>query len=238
MKPKSIAGYQRWTDLTFLHWQVDPQQIQNLLPDGLMVETFDGAAWMAIVPFSMERVRPWWSPAVPGISWFLETNVRTYVRHESGQSAVWFFSLDANHRLAVWVARSFWHLNYQFAQMSMSVTDGSAAYSGKRPGESSAGYNITAGIDYQAQLTTAEPGSLEHFLFERYHLLAERPDGRFYCSMVHHEPYRYLPLTDVDVSQTLTSAAGCDMSVDQPPDHAAFSPGVDVVVSPLKLVEG
>jgi len=105
--PKNIAGYQSWSDLTFLHWRIEPESIQKLLPPGLTVETFDHSAWVGIVPFSMEKVRPWWAPAVPGISWFLETNVRTYVRHTNGDTGVWFFSLDANSRLAVRVARTF-----------------------------------------------------------------------------------------------------------------------------------
>ena len=92
---KTISGYQNWRHLVFLHWRVNPQQLQTHLPPGLTIETFDGSAWLALVPFAMENVRPWWSPSVPGISWFLETNLRTYVRHESGLSAVWFFSLDA-----------------------------------------------------------------------------------------------------------------------------------------------
>ncbi|MFZ9792062.1 MAG: DUF2071 domain-containing protein, partial [Gemmataceae bacterium] len=75
MHNENTAGYQRWSDLTFLHWRVPVDAIQVHLPRGLAVETFDGSAWIGLVPFSMERVRPWWSPPVPGISWFLETNI-------------------------------------------------------------------------------------------------------------------------------------------------------------------
>ena len=113
------SGYQTWTNLLFSHWRVPPETLQTLLPDGLMVETFDGDGWLGMVPFAMEKVRPWWFPAVPGISWFLETNLRTYVTLPDGRSGVWFFSLDATKRLAVRVARRFWNLPYFDADLSL-----------------------------------------------------------------------------------------------------------------------
>lgn len=231
-----IVGSQTWTDLLFAHWKIDPNQMQSLLPEGLTVDTFDDAAWLALVPFSMERVRPWWSPAVPGISWFLETNVRTYVRHESGQSGVWFFSLDANHRLAVAVARRFWHLNYVHSELAMSVLDGRLSYSGKRSRNPDISYQVTAEVDRDAELQTADPGSLEHFLLERYRLFAVRPDGRLLTGQVHHEPYQFVPVQSADIQQSLTAAAGLPIAEQTRPDHLAYSPGVDVKVSAIHLI--
>ncbi len=231
-----IVGYQSWRSLLFAHWRIDPAKMQALLPRGLTVDTFDGSAWLAVVPFSMERVRPWWSPPVPGISWFLETNVRTYVKHESGQTGVWFFSLDANHRLAVEVARRFWHLNYVFSAMQMSTQNGELAFRGQRPNEEYGSYDIKAEVDPDSQLKVAEQGTLEYFLLERYHLFAQRPNGSFFCGQVHHEPYEFQSLLSANISQTLTAAAGLPISSETKPDHLAFSPGVDVKVSPLSEV--
>ncbi|MEZ6127776.1 MAG: DUF2071 domain-containing protein [Planctomycetaceae bacterium] len=231
--PSKTAGYQTWRNLLFLHWRVTPERIQSLLPEGLTVDTFDGSAWLAVVPFSMERVRPWWSPAVPGISWFLETNVRTYVKHGNGQTGVWFFSLDANHRLAVTVARRFWHLNYVYSQMSLSFGADRLTYSGNRAFSEIGRYEITADIAPSKPLTTAAPGTLEHFLLERYHLFARQPNGRFLCGQVHHEPYQYQPIANANVTQTLTHAAQCPIAAEHAPDHMAWSPGVNVRVSPL-----
>ena len=116
------AGYHRWAKLTFLHWRVAAETLQPLLPSGLRILQFDGSAWLGVVPFSMERIHPGWSPPVPGISWFLETNVRTYVIDEHGVSGVWFFSLDANQRLAVSIARTFWHLPYRLATLALEFS--------------------------------------------------------------------------------------------------------------------
>lgn len=229
-----IAGYQSWRNLLFIHWRVNADAIQALLPDGLTIETFDGAAWVGLVPFSMERVRPWWSPPVPGVSWFLETNVRTYVRHVSGQTGVWFFSLDANHRLAVSVARRFWNLNYVLSDLQLKLDGGQIRCTGNRIHLPDADYNIAAEIDTAAQLTQAAEGSLDHFLLERYHLFARRPDGKFFVGQVHHEPYSYRPVTSLQLKQTMLAANGCDMTDDKAPDHITFSPGVDVIVSPLE----
>lgn len=231
-EPK-IVGYQKWRKLLFLHWRVDPSALQETLPAGLTVETFDGSAWLAVVPFSMEAVRPWWSPPVPGISWFLETNVRTYVRHDNGQSAVWFYSLDANHRLAVRVARRFWHLNYRAARLRLEGTSQRQRFAG-RLNDGTADYDIVANLSERTAPRVADSGSLEEFLLERYHLLARRPDGRFLCGQVHHLPYEWVPVEHVEVNQSLTDQVG--FSLNQPPDHAAYSAGVDVQVSPLQLV--
>jgi uncharacterized protein len=99
--PERAIGFQRWRDLLFMHWRVPAEQLQSVIPAPLQLETFDGSAWIGLVPFAMRDVRPWWSPAVAGISNFLETNVRTYVVHPETGPGVWFFSLDATSRLAV-----------------------------------------------------------------------------------------------------------------------------------------
>ena len=234
----AILGYQSWRHLLFIHWRMAAADLQPLLPDGLEIETFDGSAWLAVVPFSMERVRPWWSPPVPGISWFLETNVRTYVRHRSGQNGVWFISLDANHRLAVAIARRIWHLNYVFAKLQMRIEhSGKAAYSGMRHRQSG-NYAVEVHVDRSVESSTAEPGTLDEFLLERYHLITRRPDGTFMVGQVHHGPYRFFPVAVAGVVQTLTTAQGCSVELNREPDHIVYSPGVDVGISALRACSG
>ena len=92
---------QRWSGLLFLHWPVEISLIQKRLPPGLHVDTFDGQAWLGVVPFFMQRVRPIGLPPVPWLSWFLELNVRTYVHDDAGNPGVWFFSLDCDQPVAV-----------------------------------------------------------------------------------------------------------------------------------------
>ncbi len=140
----SIAGYHVWTNLLFVHWRVPAAEIQRLLPRELTVDTYDGSAWVGLVPFYMSWVRPWWAPALPGLSFFCETNVRTYVHRRGEQPGVWFFGLEASNSIAVQVARRYWHLNYHYASMSLRRQGERVAYRCQRhwPGLRGAGTNI------------------------------------------------------------------------------------------------
>src|ERR1035437_8672939 len=109
---------QRWNDLLFAHWPVAAPQIAQLLPDGLQVDTFQGSAWIGVVPFWLDRIKIRGVPTIPGTRSFPDLNLRTYVRDEqTGTPGVYFFSLDASNLLAVGVARSVFHLPYYWAEM-------------------------------------------------------------------------------------------------------------------------
>ena len=224
---RSHVMLQRWEKLIFLHWRWDADEIQRTLPPGLFVDTFQGDAWLAIVPFYMRGIRPRFLPAVPGISDFLELNVRTYVHDEAGRPGVWFYSLDCNQPLAVWTARTFFCLPYQHARMQTRESSW-IDYTCHRRGESAAShfrYQISDGTHH------AEPGSLEFFLAERY-LLFAHTSRSIRCGQVHHVPY---PLADVKLDgwdvNPLLQAGFADPQ--RPPDHLIGSPGVDVRVYPL-----
>ena len=235
------AGYQRWTALTFLHWQVPKDVLQKQLPQGLTLDTYKGNAWLGVVPFSMERVRPWWSPPVPGISWFLETNVRTYVRGPAGEPGVWFFSLDANQRLAVEIARRIWNLPYRWAKLRLATRETHtesrrtqfAEYSGTRRESPAADYKIEIAADLN-ELKPADPDTLEYFLVERYLLFCEDSRRRLFSGRVHHEPYRICPIFRQQIQQSLTNPVLDGDPLPNHAEHAAWSPGVDVRISPLQ----
>ncbi|MDP4593007.1 MAG: hydantoinase B/oxoprolinase family protein, partial [Beijerinckiaceae bacterium] len=114
--------FRQWRDLLFLHWEYPVEAIQATLPNGLFVDTFAGKAYLGVVPFFMQKIRPRFLPAVPGISDFMELNLRTYVHDKAGVPGVWFYSLDANQWMAVQIARRFFHLPYEYAKMKSSRT--------------------------------------------------------------------------------------------------------------------
>lgn len=219
--------YQRWTELAFLHWRWDPAALQRTLPPGLVVDTFQGEGWLAIVPFFMRDIRPRFCPTVPGISNFLELNVRTYVRDAQGRHGVWFYSLDCNQPIAVWTARTFFHLPYRHARMSAKRADEWIDYACRRRGESA-----ESRFRYRVASTSrpAEPGTLAFFLAERYLLFAPTPGG-IRCGQVHHVPY---PLADLELEAwdaNPLAQAGFG-SPDRPPDHLLGASGVSVRVYP------
>ena len=114
-------GYQNWRNLLFLHWPVEVAQLRPLVPDALQLDLYEGQAFVGVVPFAMEGVRPRWLP--PSLAFaFLETNVRTYVVHND-RPGVFFLSLDAAHSPAVWAARKFWGLPYFRADMEMQLAE-------------------------------------------------------------------------------------------------------------------
>ena len=181
--------FQEWKKLLFLHWKIEPDILAAELPEGLHLDTHDGDAWIGVVPFFMRNIRPRFLPTVPGISNFLELNVRTYVTDRDGTPGVWFFSLDANQRLACFLGRSLFKLAYRDAAMTADEQDGWISYSALRHGECEpAAYRYRG----SGKARAAEPGSLEFFLVERYLLYSHcRKTGRFFRGRVHHPPYQF-----------------------------------------------
>lgn len=195
------VGYQRWNRLLFLHWETDPAEIERKLPPGLHVDTHDGRAYVGIVPFYMERIRPANLPPLPWLSWFLELNVRTYVHDDQGRPGVYFYSLDCNQPVAVRLARRFFHLPYFHAMMVAHRQEHHIRYTCQREGCAD-----IASFEWadKGPMHFAEPGTLEFFLVERYLLFTARPDGSLIRGQVHHEPYRIGP---AEVSQFSTLPA-------------------------------
>ncbi|HRE06171.1 MAG TPA: DUF2071 domain-containing protein [Opitutaceae bacterium] len=233
VRPASGAVmYQRWRHLLFLHWSWDAAELQASLPPGLIVDTFQGQAWLAAVPFWMDRVRPRFLPPVPGLSWFLELNLRTYVHTADGTPGVWFYSLDCNQPLAVRIARQLFSLPYVWARQSgVRPTDKvpTTRFTSTRPGSSTNRFAYEQG----GPLFHAAPGSLEYFLAERYLLFSRRRNGTLASGRVWHTPYPLAPARVHEADVALFADNGFKTPL-RPADHAMVSPGVDVTIFPLR----
>lgn len=226
---RHAAMYQRWTDLLFLHWRWDPADLRARLPAGLHLDTCDGDAWLGVVPFFMERIRPRFLPPLPWVSWFLEMNVRTYVFDEHGTPGVWFFSLDCNQPIAVRVARRFFGLPYFDATMRARRAASGIDYECRRSMEQQ-----PCAFEYSLHdsLPRPEPGSLEFWLVERYALFASTTRG-LRLGQVEHAPY---PLARPAVARFSALPLLWDgfAMPDRAPDHVAASRGVDVRIGALE----
>lgn len=230
-----VAMHQNWRELLFLHWKIDPAVIQATLPPNLYVDTYDDAAWLGLVPFLMRDIRPPHLPSFPPISNFLEMNVRTYVHDEHGRPGVWFYSLDANQPLAVFVAQTFFFLPYLWANMSDRRENGLIHYQCHR--KKTPGNEVTK-IVYRGgeALPKPEPGSFEYFLVERYLLYSYREKtNRLYTGRVYHTPYPVREAVVEKVVPTVLHQAGFSID-DTPPDHALYSDGVDVDLFALEAM--
>jgi len=222
---------QRWAGLLFLHWPVDPAAIAGRLPPGLHVDTHEGKAWLGIVPFFMERVRPVCLPPLPWLSWFMELNVRTYVHDAAGNPGVWFFSLDCNQPLAVEIARRAFHLPYEHAAMQRRCEHDRIHYTSRRKCEGAR----DAVFDYRlpSDASPASEGSLEWFLVERYLLFSANPDGGLYCGRVHHKPYNIAPAICGEWSTEPLRNNGFPEPAGPPVSSLVAAP-VDVRIHPLR----
>jgi len=156
---------QSWHDLLFAHWRIDAALLRRQIPAVLSIDTFDGSAWIAVVPFRMSGVRPRLAPAVPGLSAFPELNVRTYVTAE-GKPGVWFFSLDAASVIAVAAARATFHLPYFRARMSCTTQGDEVTYSSVRMDPPTPAAELSAKYGPIGPVELASRGSLEHWLSE------------------------------------------------------------------------
>ncbi|MBV9217385.1 MAG: DUF2071 domain-containing protein [Acidobacteria bacterium] len=177
--------YQSWGSLLFIHWLYNAEELADLIPKGLSIDTFEGNAYVGITPFTLWNVRPILTPPLPWLSEFNELNVRTYV-HLDGEPGVYFFSLDANRILPVLAARNFFHLPYKAAEIELIREGRWVDYRAERTEKPRAAFAARWMED--PEIFHAVPNSLEFFLTERYALFTEH-EGELYSCRIHHEAW-------------------------------------------------
>jgi uncharacterized protein len=182
----------RWHDLLFMHWPVPRETLRSLIPPALELDTFDGQCWIGIVPFRMSGVRARWTPPLPWLSAFLELNVRTYVTC-GGKPGVWFFSLDAANPVAVRGARWSYHLPYFDARMDLTREDEAINYTSRRTHRGAPAAEFAAQYRPAGSIYASQPGTIDHWLTERYCLYTARDDHRVYRGEIHHASWPLQP---------------------------------------------
>lgn len=203
----------RWMHLLFIHWPVPLSMLRPLVPDALEIDTHDGQAWIGLVPFTMRDVRHTWWPPIPTMHHFHECNVRTYVRN-GDRAGVWFFSLDAASRLAVFGARRFWNLNYVHSRISLDRDGDVVQYRVKRVREP----NITMQCAWRAgaPCELSQNGQLANFLTERYSMYSMDRRGRLLRGDIWHEPWRLREAELLELDDDLVASAGVRVGEAQP----------------------
>ena len=214
---------QTWSNLLFAHWQVPVAQLRELIPPELEIDTFEGSAWIGVVPFEL-RIRPRFLPVIPRLAAFPEINVRTYVK-ANGKAGVWFFSLDATSAVAVRAARWGFNLPYFDARMTCTETDGAIHYDSHRTGT-----NTVADFKGLYEPTSdpffAQPDSLDAWLTERYCLYATSKSGTISRTEVHHAQWPLQHARCQIELNTMTAPVGLDL-VGEPLLH--FAKRIEVV---------
>jgi hypothetical protein len=219
---------QVWHDLLFAHWPLPPEQVSKVIPEQLPLDTFAGKAWVGIVPFHMSGVRQRFVPPLPGVSSFPELNVRTYVTLHN-QPGVYFFSLDAANLSAVWAARAFYKLPYFHARMQV-CTDTEIRYHSvrlhpPRPAVFRGCYRPVADIELRP------PGSLEHWLTERYCLYTVA-HGKVFRGEIHHLQWPLQNAKAAIEENSMAAPAGLLLPQMDPLCH--FARRLEVLIWPLR----
>jgi uncharacterized protein YqjF (DUF2071 family) len=212
---------QEWQDLAYIHWRYPIEEIQALLPAGVEVDSFDGSAWVGLIPFSMRNIGLPRTPAVPYFGSFPEVNVRTYVRR-NGIPGVWFFSLDVNRFLPALVARVSYFLPYCWGKASNKRTDTTLETEVRRRWPSRASTSIRVSIGEPIE----NPDDLAVFLSARWGLYSRGLGKGVRYAPVDHERWPLWSAKLESLNDTLLSAAGLSAPVGDP--HVMFSPGVSV----------
>ncbi len=219
---------QTWHDLLFAHWPVEAGTLRQLVPLELSLDTFEGHCWVGIAPFYMSHIHAHGLPPLPGLSHFPELNVRTYVT-VGDKPGVYFFSLDAANRPAVWAGRRFYCLPYFHARMSVEARESWITYESRRAGEAQFRGRYRA----ISEVRLREKGSLENWLTERYCLYTTK-GSRVYRAEIHHQRW---PLQDAEAEievNSMASAAG--ITLPQSPPLLHFARRLEVLIWRLQKI--
>ncbi len=220
---------QRWTEVTFLHWRVDPRVVEPYMPAGCFPDVVDGSAWVGLIAFQMSRSSFFGGPSIPWLGNFPEVNVRLYSIDEKGHRGVVFLSLEASHFIPVLIARAAFGLKYQWAAMKLENRDGKVAYLTKRHGQPDAASHIIVRPNRDSganAAVAADPISI--FLTARWGFHESHFGHTIYCRN-HHEPWPLQHAEVVYFKDGLLAAAGLEGLADRVPDSVLYSPGVTTV---------
>ena len=185
---------QTWEDLVFAHWPLPIELLRRVVPAVIPLDTFDGQAWLGVTPFKVGVIRPRGFPHIPRVSEFNEINVRTYTTID-GKPGIWFLSLDASSRLAVIAARRTYRLPYFHAAIALRRHGSAIDFSTHRTSLDGPPAELTARYQPTGPVRIAAPGTLEHFLSERYCLYNLDQHQHIYRADIHHPPWPLQPAT-------------------------------------------
>jgi uncharacterized protein YqjF (DUF2071 family) len=212
---ESWKYYQEWNNAVFLHWEVDLEVLQQLVPDQLEIDLYNGAPWVSIVAFTMEKIRPRYFPSVSFISNFDELNIRTYVRY-GGKTGVYFLSIEAGSFLSCRFAKLMSGLPYRYSKIERSEKEFRCLNSKN---------NDTFEIDFSIGKMIENKSTLDNWLTERYALFqdAKKNINQF---EIHHLKW---PLHDLSINKLEINNSKFDSLINGKPHRVHYSPGVKVL---------
>jgi|GEM_PF-26473 len=223
---------QDWRFLTFMHWRVDIEKLKHHVPEGLEIDTFEGDAYIGLVPFMMKHVRPSWFVSTPGISNFPEFNIRTYVKKD-GIAGVFFLTLEAKSLVTCNFAPRTYGLPYRYAKGNVKRSGDKWNW---RSSRNNGQFKLAGTTEVIGEQMQAQPGSLEEFLFERYSLYTSHK-GSLRRGYTHHNKWKF-QLAKVELTEnSLTESFNLGIDELLTPELVHYSDGVRVRTYSIELAE-
>lgn len=206
--------YQEWNDALFLHWQVDLEELKRFVPNELEIDLLEGKAWVSVVAFAMERIRPRYIPAFAPVSNFLEINVRTYIKTKD-KSGVYFLSMEGGKSVSCHVARSISKLPYRYSKIERN----SDCYR-----STNTEFGDRLHVDFKIGDVIPKT-DLSRWLTERYALFQD--EGAYINEYeIHHLEW---PMREAIIESCALSYPRFEKLIGRQPDLAHYSEGVKVL---------
>ncbi|GAA1151508.1 YqjF family protein [Nesterenkonia lutea] len=220
---------QRWSEVTFLHWRVDPSVVEPFMPEGCSPDVLDGSSWVGLIGFQMSESSFFGGPAIPWLGDFPEVNVRLYSIDGQGRRGVVFRSLEASHLIPVLIARATFGLRYQWASMEIRQDDGEVEYTTRRHGrrEAASTIRVRPGADAAAN-GALEQDPVAGFLTARWGFHQRHLGRTIYCRNS-HEPWPLQHAELIHLEDGLLAAAGFNGLAGRVPDSVLYAPAVTTV---------
>ncbi|SFW17140.1 hypothetical protein SAMN02927921_00318 [Sinomicrobium oceani] len=212
---RSWKYYQEWNKAVFLHWCVAPEVLRKWLPSSLELDLYEGKAWVSVVAFTMEKIRPSGLPPFPPVSDFHEINIRTYVKYK-GKSGVYFLSIEGGKQLSCFLARNLSSLPYRYSRMTR--IEGVYTSVNQK-------YGDTMTLNYNAGTAVSKKTALDLWLTERYALFQDTSSG-ISAFEIHHIPW---PLYHLHTKETTIHYPRFSGLLSGAPHLMHYSTGVQVI---------
>lgn len=207
--------YQEWNDVIFLHWEVNYKELRKIVPQDLEIDLFDNKAWISVVAFSMEKVRPKNLPAFPPLSNFDEINIRTYVKYK-GKVGVFFLSIEAGNKLSCQLAKTLSGLPYRFSKMKRRNS---------RYDSINLQYLDEFNLKFKLGSSRKDKSELDIWLLERYALFQDEK-GFINEFDIHHLEW---PIQKIEIIKLIMNYPRFQSLFNQAPDFCHYSTGVQVI---------
>lgn len=211
--------YQEWNNAIFLHWRIEENVLQKLVPPDITVDTFEGYSWVSLVAFTMENIKPRFLPSISAISDFHEINIRTYVIREN-KPGVYFLNIEAEKKLSCTIAKALSGLPYEKAIIKRFNSNEHKAYTSLNTNKQFS-FETHFNIGTEIQNVTL----LDKWLTERYCLYSNNNSDIFRYE-IHHKPWQ---LFSINIAKLITHYKIGDIDLSRKPDLVHFSNGVKVI---------